>query len=326
MANFLNIHVNNPCTEDWDNMNEQDYGRFCSTCSKTVIDFTSWSDEQLLNFFKDNTNHICGRFHTDQVDRNIPLPAKKYSFLKYFFQISIPALLFGLKTGAQDIVNKKPAIHFCDKKSKPLTIEGIVLNTEGIPIPAASVMIEGTNRGVAADSNGIFRIALGSNDRSLQISSVGYETKLVSVTGSNMEVRLNTVTIENILIKSAYTKRKYCTAVMGAIGSQRVYSKHPVINLAGFSSQPFNSDIQIFPNPVKRNSSITLRWKSPVNNDQQLRLYNETGSLILVNKIKGIKNRTQEQLQLSLNTAGFYFLQVEDLKSGNKKLLRIVVE
>jgi hypothetical protein len=45
-------------------------GKFCSTCSKTVHDFTNFSDAELINNFESNKN-ICGRFREDQLGVNL---------------------------------------------------------------------------------------------------------------------------------------------------------------------------------------------------------------------------------------------------------------
>ena len=48
--------------------NEQ--GRHCSACSKTVIDFTNYSDQEIADYFiAINGQGVCGRFKKQQVDR-----------------------------------------------------------------------------------------------------------------------------------------------------------------------------------------------------------------------------------------------------------------
>ena len=48
--------------------NEQ--GRHCSACSKTVIDFTNYSDQEIADYFiARNGQSVCGHFKKQQVDR-----------------------------------------------------------------------------------------------------------------------------------------------------------------------------------------------------------------------------------------------------------------
>ncbi|MGE8555755.1 MAG: hypothetical protein ACN6OB_17690 [Chryseobacterium jejuense] len=66
----MKITIPKPCHENWDNMSPDEKGRFCSVCSKTVHDFTSFSDEELIGSFNVN-NNICGRFREDQLGVNL---------------------------------------------------------------------------------------------------------------------------------------------------------------------------------------------------------------------------------------------------------------
>ncbi|OCA79837.1 hypothetical protein BBH99_05165 [Chryseobacterium contaminans] len=66
----MKITIPKPCHENWNNMTTDEKGKFCSVCSKTVYDFTSFSDEELINTFDFNKD-ICGRFREDQLGINL---------------------------------------------------------------------------------------------------------------------------------------------------------------------------------------------------------------------------------------------------------------
>ena len=61
-------------------------GRYCDSCNKTVVDFTTWNDESIKNYFlKHYGSRICGRFKKEQLDRvTITLP-------KNIFQLKLSA-------------------------------------------------------------------------------------------------------------------------------------------------------------------------------------------------------------------------------------------
>jgi len=66
------ITIAEPCHENWDKMTPKDNGRFCMSCSKTVIDFTTMLPEEVQHFFVQNQNQkICGRFKNDQLENLI---------------------------------------------------------------------------------------------------------------------------------------------------------------------------------------------------------------------------------------------------------------
>jgi len=54
----------NPCPADWNAMAPAERGRHCSLCSKTVVDFTQATDEEILNALRTSGQKVCGRMHT----------------------------------------------------------------------------------------------------------------------------------------------------------------------------------------------------------------------------------------------------------------------
>jgi hypothetical protein len=48
---MLRINIPEQCHEEWSAMQQQEQGRFCAQCQKTVIDFSEMSDEAVRNFF-----------------------------------------------------------------------------------------------------------------------------------------------------------------------------------------------------------------------------------------------------------------------------------
>ncbi len=69
MERNYKITIPEPCHENWDKMSPKDNGRFCMSCSKTVVDFTSMMPEEVQHFFIQNQNKtICGRFKNEQLE------------------------------------------------------------------------------------------------------------------------------------------------------------------------------------------------------------------------------------------------------------------
>lgn len=66
----MKITIPKPCHENWDNMSEDEKGKFCAVCSRNVFDFTECSDEELINTFSSGSD-ICGRFRVDQLERDL---------------------------------------------------------------------------------------------------------------------------------------------------------------------------------------------------------------------------------------------------------------
>src|SRR5579885_2441057 len=53
-------------------MTSNDQGRHCASCNKTVIDFSLYTDRELVNFFKNvDKSTVCGRISSYQANRTI---------------------------------------------------------------------------------------------------------------------------------------------------------------------------------------------------------------------------------------------------------------
>ena len=67
-----NIIVTSPCNKDWSKMSMTENGRYCNSCSKTVIDFSSWEIEDIKNYLNNTNRNVCGHFKSLQVEVKRP--------------------------------------------------------------------------------------------------------------------------------------------------------------------------------------------------------------------------------------------------------------
>jgi len=101
MSKKIQLSIPKPCHEDWNAMTPVEKGKFCGSCQKQVIDFSTMSDRQVAEFFKKpSTGSVCKRVMTGQLDRDIEIPKKRIPWLKYFFTIALPAFFVSVKAGA----------------------------------------------------------------------------------------------------------------------------------------------------------------------------------------------------------------------------------
>ena len=83
-----NIYIPNPCSENWNEMNPEEKGRFCSVCSKCVIDFTEKNTFEIQQIITEKSDEsVCGRFYNNQLNND----DSKTSRLKERFFRYIPA-------------------------------------------------------------------------------------------------------------------------------------------------------------------------------------------------------------------------------------------
>lgn len=100
MERNFKITIPEPCHEDWNKMTPSDNGRFCLSCSKTVVDFTSMLPDEVQHFFIQNQNtNICGRFKKSQLDTiTIQIPSRVLYTQTHYHKMFLLALFIAMGT------------------------------------------------------------------------------------------------------------------------------------------------------------------------------------------------------------------------------------
>jgi hypothetical protein len=94
------ITVPEPCHENWDKMTPKDNGRFCLSCTKTVVDFTTMLPEEVQHYFIQNQDKsICGRFKKSQLDTIIiQIPSQVLYSQTHYRKMFLLALFIAMGT------------------------------------------------------------------------------------------------------------------------------------------------------------------------------------------------------------------------------------
>jgi hypothetical protein len=80
--------------QSWSEMLPESNGRFCGACTQTVIDFSNYSDEQLLAFFStNNTDRVCGRFRDIQVSTTLQKGRPWWTWIRSIAAVLLPFLM-----------------------------------------------------------------------------------------------------------------------------------------------------------------------------------------------------------------------------------------
>jgi len=147
MSKKIQLTIAEPCHENWDSMTPVEKGKFCGSCQKQVVDFSNMSDRQVAEFFKkpnqgrSKEDAVCGRFMTDQLDRDIEMPRKRIPWVKYFFQIALPAFLVSMKVSGQKTTGKiKMSTVAKDTTRRPVTDDLKMMGMVSRPQPIKTFM------------------------------------------------------------------------------------------------------------------------------------------------------------------------------------------
>lgn len=228
MAKKIQLSIADPCHENWDKMTPSEQGRFCGACQKQVVDFTNMSDREIAQFFKKpSMGSVCGRFMQDQLDRDLEIPKKRIPWLKYFFQIAIPAFLASTKVysqgepkvmGKQKIESPKkkeepkkscniaiagnvaPRFSEADLMQKPSSIESALAGKSKLEVLDYSKIKFDTLPAVTVTAIGIQRTQI-STGYTVAKSAVLPDDSIPVITGKVVDEQGNPVTSASVLIK-----------------------------------------------------------------------------------------------------------------------------
>jgi hypothetical protein len=98
MQNPVKISIANPCSHDWNAMQHDKHGGYCSKCSSLVVDFTRMTDAQVLEALAGMNGKRCGRFTAEQVNRPIVKSEPAKSQFRYKALFAGLAAFLGMKS------------------------------------------------------------------------------------------------------------------------------------------------------------------------------------------------------------------------------------
>ena len=222
----IKLTIPTPCHENWEEMLPEEKGKFCLSCQKTVVDFSRMSDQEVFNYFKNNSNgRTCGRFVEGQLNKKISINRPNiFGRWKYFWQILLPAVFTVYKSNAQTTAGEikittcqkdtssKPDLKLVGKIAishqkqtfvKVFSIKGKVVDNQGKGIKHATVKINGaaSKAEVTTDSHGNFKL-LASNvylPLTLNVLCAGFYSKEIEITTNHTSQRVILQNAERML-------------------------------------------------------------------------------------------------------------------------------
>ena len=160
----LTIHIPQPCPERWDDMQPAEQGRFCGSCQKTVIDYTAFSDQELVRLLSKVPEASCGRFHNEQLNRLLTDTKPDAALVWYRWVGVLSMSLFGWQSAqAQQKQVASVAVHEPAERVRfevdaipartstdvdtEWTVSGRVVSMDSTgevsPVPMANILISG---------------------------------------------------------------------------------------------------------------------------------------------------------------------------------------
>lgn len=68
----MKVQISEPCPQKWESMFDlTEESKFCDVCTKEIVDFTRYSDRELIQTIQSNPGNICGKFSKTQLNRSL---------------------------------------------------------------------------------------------------------------------------------------------------------------------------------------------------------------------------------------------------------------
>ncbi len=346
MQQKTSLHIATPCHEDWNAMTPAKAGKFCTSCSKQVVDFTLMSDKQILQFLAQHSGGLCGRFYAEQLERPLvePVVNKQRS---WWLALALPFSLLFEKSWGQSSertvgklavkVEQKPEMK-CNvvmgaplppAMAKPLTLQGTLRDEAGRAVEYASVVVKGTGYAGVSDSAGRFSVQLHSKTDSVVVvaSLVGHETveRKVSLTDAGDELMLTLPTadavLEGVVVTDSVSQR--LVGMLGGISvcrrvtyaEKRDSAVRKVLRLAPF---------RVYPNPARSGSRVEIIFKKA--GAYEMQLLNGASLLLKTEAVQVKSDGAVVGFQLPANlAAGVYYLRLLSEDRNRSYIEKILV-
>lgn len=197
--------IEEPCHADWEQMKPEAQGRFCESCSTSVVDFSGMSDYSIVSYMESNKNEsVCGRFTAEQLNKDYQWIRQQHS-LSFDLRAVVLGLALttfsALPSQAQNQVamEQHDSIEITPNKmvyqglvtvtsydhSKETFVSGKIRLSGTKYHLVKVVLLDGSNKellSVVPDKNGGFRISLdwSKNPAGILVSAPGHYPQTIS--------------------------------------------------------------------------------------------------------------------------------------------------
>jgi len=96
-ATIIEVKIAEPCSQSWAEMENKGENKFCLSCNKTVTDFTSYSNAEIIKILANSSSETCGRLTQTQLNQLnyyfLVAPTNR-NWMKYLGVLAIGASVF----------------------------------------------------------------------------------------------------------------------------------------------------------------------------------------------------------------------------------------
>ncbi len=237
MDHIKHISIPQACHQSWQQMTAVNEGRHCAHCSKTVTDFTTMTNDEIIAYLSAKSN-ICGRFEETQLDSiNRNIHVQGLSNKGWWRSAAIVLGLIGPVLSFKASGQTKPQINCTadtikkqDRQETHIilgkvvspdrlrfrTITGHITDDRNEVIPGAVVETLSGNIGAVTDTQGNFTLKVTLDEKQLRVRCIGYYSQMINIDNTtdtyNIDLKMREVLMGDVavvVVRPSLPKRLY---------------------------------------------------------------------------------------------------------------------
>jgi len=170
------VTIAEPCLQNWDKMDKGEGFNFCKACSKNVIDFSGYTNAEIISALAGASSSVCGRLSQTQLNQlNYHLsivPTTNRNWMKYLGVLAIGVSVFTHNASAVPIRKSVEIVYTKDifqlnKADEPTILRifygYMFLRNNKVPMVGLKLRLKGTNITAITDKNGRYEFKI--NDK-----------------------------------------------------------------------------------------------------------------------------------------------------------------
>lgn len=318
VQNF-SIQVPEPCHEDWGKMTPKDKGRFCASCSKTVVDFTKMNNTELASYMNENEN-LCGRFTKDQLNTTYNIPKKQRFQLAKFAAACL--LVFGFNLFTYSCETETPFVNLLELTENQSFLQGVPIR---IPEPTDTIKKQDSTKTINVDEIRVLGERNLEHITGITVSIPEPTSPIHPVKDDSLSTTECSDTLTFDAIDVVNHKKIHVVEEMEIMGVPMLnYWQPDIIELEEFDQQAIESKypqisedispfkITVFPNPTNNITNIEFTPDSIQNNIHYVRLLlrNSNGQAVKLISYPFNGNSFSQQIKTGTLPPGNYFLEL----------------
>ena len=316
--NFI-VSIPEPCHEDWNKMEPDTKGKFCNSCSKSVLDFSTKTDTEIKDIlleYKDQK--VCGHFKKSQVNRPLNITINLSDLPKNISTTKAFAIALFLVFGTflfSCTNNNGQKINEIEVVAPPQYTIGMM--SVNIPPPPPDSVIE-TSTMMTGDT--IIMISEEHIDGGISFIEMPNDTTAIMDS-----VYLEEVTIVDYL-EPLIDPEMMSGRVMSTTGLVSVCSVQPdsIVEDDINKTITSNRELNVFPNPS--NGEFTVNYLVKKRANVLLEIFDMKG--VLMRTLVNVSNQYEGKYQIPINLNelpnGIYLVNL--IKDDKKFVERVVIE